>query len=62
MNILDDRDLVQLATRIPRRVARTLKEYCVRNGVRMQTFVRSALTEKLARSRASSRGARGPRR
>jgi hypothetical protein len=49
----DEEDLVQLATRIPRRVARTLKEFCVRNDVRMQTFVRSALAEKLARARRS---------
>jgi hypothetical protein len=51
----DEEDLVQLATRIPRRVARNLKEFCVRNDVRMQNFVRSALAEKLERSR------RGPR-
>ena len=48
-------DLVQLATRIPRRIARRLKEFCVRNDVRMQTFVRTALSEKLARSRSGSR-------
>jgi hypothetical protein len=47
----DEEDLVQLATRIPRRVARSLKEFCVRNDVRMQSFVRSALAEKLERSR-----------
>ena len=47
----DEEDVVQLATRIPRRVARTLKEFCVRNDVRMQTFVRSALAETLVRSR-----------
>src|SRR6266849_1047747 len=46
-------ELVQLATRIPRRVARRLKEFCVRNDVRMQSFVRTALAEKLARARAS---------
>ncbi len=51
----DEEDLVQLATRIPRRVARSLKEFCVRNDVRMQTFVRSALAEKLDRSRRSGR-------
>ena len=51
----ENEELVQLATRIPRRIARRLKEFCVRNDVRMQTFVRSALTEKLARSRAGSR-------
>jgi hypothetical protein len=62
MKILDDQQLVQLATRIPRRVARTLKEFCVRNDVRMQTFVRSALVEKLDRARSGSRRARGPRR
>jgi hypothetical protein len=51
----DEEDLVQLATRIPRRVARSLKEFCVRNDVRMQNFVRSALAEKLERSRRGSR-------
>jgi hypothetical protein len=50
-----DEELVQLATRIPRRIARRLKEFCVRNDVRMQTFVRSALAEKLARSRGTVR-------
>jgi hypothetical protein len=48
-------ELVQLATRIPRRIARRLKEFCVRNDVRMQAFVRTALSEKLARSRSGSR-------
>jgi hypothetical protein len=50
-----DEELVQLATRIPRRIARRLKEFCVRNDVRMQTFVRNALSEKLSRSRGASR-------
>jgi len=53
--IHDDEDLVQLATRIPRRIARRLKEFCVRNDVRIQTFVRTALAEKLARSRGAAR-------
>ena len=48
-----DQELVQLATRIPRRVARRLKEFCVRNDVRLQNFVRTALAEKLGRERAS---------
>lgn len=51
-------ELVQLATRIPRRIARRLKEFCVRNDVRMQSFVRTALAEKLARSRAGTRSQR----
>ena len=51
----DNQELVQLATRIPRRVVRTLKEFCVRNDIPMQTFVRAALTEKLGRARGSSR-------
>ena len=51
----DEQDLVQLATRIPRRVARSLKEFCVRNDVRMQSFVRTALAEKLERARRGSR-------
>ncbi len=46
----DEQDLVQLATRIPRHIARTLKEHCVRTDVKMQAFVRSALAEKLARA------------
>jgi hypothetical protein len=46
-----DEALVQLATRIPRRVARRLKEFCVRNDIRMQSFVQSALLEKLGRAR-----------
>jgi len=50
-----DQELVQLATRIPRRVVRRLKEFCVRNDVRMQSFVRNALAEKLARARRSAR-------
>jgi len=45
----NEEDLVQLATRIPRRVARELKEFCVRNDVRLQSFVRTALAEKLSR-------------
>jgi hypothetical protein len=51
----ENEELVQLATRIPRRVARRLKEFCVRNDVRMQSFVRNALAEKLARSRGGAR-------
>ena len=51
----DEQHLVQLATRIPRRIARTLKEYCVRNDLPMQAFVRSALAEKLAQASRASR-------
>jgi hypothetical protein len=51
MKHVDDEQLVQLATRVPRRVVRQLKEYCVRHDVRMQSFVRLALSEKLARAR-----------
>jgi hypothetical protein len=51
----EDQEIVQLATRIPRRVAKTLKEYCLRNDVRMQAFVRSALAEKLASGRRGGR-------
>ena len=47
-----DEELVQLATRIPRHIARRLKEFCVRNDVHMQSFVRRALAEKLGRARA----------
>jgi hypothetical protein len=55
MKLIDDDQLVQLATRIPRSIARTLKAYCVTHDVRMQSFVRSALAEKLARARGASR-------
>jgi hypothetical protein len=51
MKHVDEEQLVQLATRVPRRIVRQLKEYSVRNDVRMQSFVRSALSEKLTRSR-----------
>ena len=47
----DEESLVQLATRIPRRIARDLKEFCVRNDVRMQSFIRAALAERLTKSR-----------
>ena len=53
----DEEQLVQLATRVPRRIVRQLKEFCVRHDVRMQSFVRSALSEKLTRAR----GSRSPR-
>ena len=48
-------ELTQLATRIPLRTARRLKEFCVRNDVRMQSFVRSALAEKLGHARGRAR-------
>jgi hypothetical protein len=54
-HVYNEEDLVQLATRIPRRTARALKEFCVRNDLRMQSFVRSALAEKLARERRGGR-------
>src|SRR2546427_2088715 len=43
----NDEELVQLATRIPRDIARRLKEFCVRKDMHMQSFVRRALVEKL---------------
>ena len=51
----NDEELVQLATRIPRDIARRLKEFCVRKDMHMQSFVRSALVEKLTHSRRSVR-------
>ena len=50
-----NQELVQLATRIPRRIARQLKEFCVRHDVRLQNFVRTALAEKLGRDRTTVR-------
>ena len=49
-----DEELVWLATRIPLRTARRLKEFCMRNEVYMQSFVRRALAEKLAHVRRSA--------
>ena len=52
----DDQEImVQLATRVPRRIARDVKQFCVRNDLRLQSFVRTALTEKLARGRGAAR-------
>ncbi len=51
----DEEPLVQLATRVPLRIVREVKAFCVRHDVRMQSFVRTALTEKLARARAGER-------
>ncbi len=51
----DEEHLVQLATRIPRRIARDVKAYCIRHDLRLQSFVRTALQEKLARSRRARR-------
>jgi hypothetical protein len=51
----NDEELVQLATRIPRDIARRLKEFCVRKDMHMQSFVRSALVEKLTHPRRSAR-------
>jgi hypothetical protein len=53
MKPVDEEQLVQLATRVPRRIVRQLKEFCVRHDVRMQSFVRTALSEKLTRSRGN---------
>jgi hypothetical protein len=48
-------ELTQLATRIPLRIARRLKEHCVRQEIPMQSFVRRALAEKLGHARRRSR-------
>ncbi len=50
-----EEELVQLATRVPRGIVRRLKDFCVRNDVRMQDFVRMALAEKLGRDRGGAR-------
>ncbi len=54
---VDHQHLVQLATRIPRGVARRVKEFCVRNDLRMQTFVGTALAERLVSARQRRPGA-----
>ena len=51
----NDEELVQLATRIPRDIARRLKKFCVRKDMHMQSLVRSALVEKLTHSRRIAR-------
>jgi len=50
-----DDALVQLATRIPRRTAVELRRRCIEQDVHVQSFVRAALEEKLARARAGAR-------
>jgi len=49
-----DQELVQLATRIRGASRGALKEFCVRNDVRVADFVRTALADKLARERGSA--------
>ena len=51
----DDAELLQLATRIPLRTHRRVKEFCVRNEVEMQSFIATALAEHLPRARRSGR-------
>jgi hypothetical protein len=46
---LDTVEMVQLATRIPRRVHRAVKLRCVEVGGSMSRFVADAIREKLAR-------------
>ena len=58
LSAADEEHLVQLATRIPRRIARDLKEYCVRHEIPMQAFVRTALLEKLSPRKPSSNSRR----
>jgi hypothetical protein len=51
----DDGALVQLGTRIPRRIASDLKRHCDANALPVQNFVRAALEERLARVQRSLR-------
>ena len=51
----DDTALVQLGTRIPRRIAADLKRHCDANALPVQHFVRTALEERLARLQRSFR-------
>ncbi len=39
--------LVQLAARVPQKTKEQVKNYCVRNSVRMQHFIEDALKERL---------------
>jgi hypothetical protein len=39
--------LVQLATRVPRRLHREIKLFCVGNGISVMAFVGAALSAKL---------------
>ena len=39
--------LVNLAARIPAELKRSVDEYCLRNGLKMQFFVTQALRDKL---------------
>ena len=46
----DDSPWVQLATRIPRKLHRELKVYCVKEEISVMRFVVAALTDKLRRA------------
>jgi predicted HicB family RNase H-like nuclease len=49
---------VQLATRIPRRLHRDMKLYCVAHEVSLMAFVVEALREKLVATTGESHGGR----
>jgi len=55
-----DEELIQLATRIPSRLHRSIKLHCVEQGTSVMEFVAEALQERL--NKARGRGARTSRR
>lgn len=54
-----DEPMVQLATRVPRRLQQALKVHCVREEVAIQTFVITALRDRLAKNGGGPRRGRG---
>ncbi len=53
---------VQLATRIPRRLHREMKLFCVAQEVSLMAFVVDALREKLSTRASDAQGSRRTRR
>ena len=51
----------QLSTRIPKKLNRRLKVFCVTHGIVLMHFVVAAVEEKLARSSGAPAKRRGPR-
>jgi hypothetical protein len=50
VRLVDERDTVQLSTRVPRRLWKDVKMHCVERGKRVGEFLADAIREKLDES------------
>ena len=57
-----DEELIQLATRIPSRLHRSIKLHCVEQDTSVMDFVAEALQERLNKTRGRGSAGRGKRR